>query len=329
MINLKLKKKLVICVLTVYTMFITAAGTLAASVVPLGNAVGIQVYTEGLLIVGSSEVNGENIAKKCGIRVNDRIMRINGEEATSCEQLADALNSNPQGVELSLIRGEQEIVVNALPKKGNDDVYRLGLWVRDSTAGIGTLTYYDPSTQSFAALGHGINDVDTGNILSVKSGNILNCSILSVTKSEKGSPGELNGAFDADKKGDVKINTSIGIFGTFDSAPQNITEAIPVAEKSQIHEGDAYILSDALGQLDKYSIKINKITNDADKALIVEITDQRLLNAAGGIVQGMSGSPIIQNGMLAGAVTHVFVNSPNKGYGTLAENMLEITCKLK
>lgn len=298
------------------------------SVVPLGKAVGIQVYTDGLLVVGTSDVNGENIAKKYGIRVNDRIMSINGSKAESCEQFSDAVNQNPQGVTLSLKRDNLDIEVNAVPAMTEDNVYRLGLWVRDSTAGIGTLTYYEPNSQTFAALGHGINDVDTGNILSIRMGNILGCSILSVTKSSKGAPGELNGAFDGDKIGEVNINSQIGIFGKMDNPYTQGGEAIPVASREQICEGDAYILSDALGKTDKYSIKINKITDDLDKGLVIEITDQRLIDAAGGIVQGMSGSPIIQNDMLVGAVTHVFVNSPAKGYGAIAENMIDMTYKI-
>ena len=315
-------------VIAVLGIFFSAAEAEEIRVVPLGKAVGIQVYTDGLLVVGSSEVNGENIAKKYGIKINDRIMSINGEDAKSCEQLSEAINLSPKNVELSVRRDNQDILINAVPAMTGDNIYRLGLWVRDSTAGIGTLTYYEPSSNTFAALGHSINDVDTGNILSVKSGNIRDCSILSVTKSTKGSPGELNGAFDGDKTGEVQLNTHIGIFGSFDAPPQNSEEAIPIAAKAQLHEGEAYIISDVLGQRDKYTVKIDKITNDADKGLVIEITDQRLLDATGGIVQGMSGSPIIQDGRLAGAVTHVFVNNPSKGYGTLAENMIDMTNKL-
>ncbi len=295
------------------------------NVIPIGEAVGIQVYTDGLLVVGFSDINGENIAKKNGIRLNDRIMEINGETAQSCEQLSDAVNKCPEGVELSVRRDNQDIMINAVPAMTENNVYRLGLWVRDSTAGIGTLTYYDPSSNTFAALGHGINDVDTGNILTVKSGNIQNCSILSVTKSEKGTPGEINGVFDGTKIGEISVNSDIGIFGSADLDSEISGNAIPVAAKEQLHEGEAYILTNVLGRAEKYTVNINKITSSADKELVIEVTDNRILAAAGGIVQGMSGSPIIQDGMLAGAVTHVFVNNPSKGYGALAENMIEMT----
>lgn len=300
----------------------------STEVVPIGKTVGIRLYTDGMLVIGSAEINGRSIAKESGIRINDRINKVNGKSIESSEEFSQIVNDNPDGVQLSVTRDNRNLEINAVPEK-DKDVYRLGLWVRDSTAGIGTVTYYNPQTMEFAALGHSINDVDTGNILSVKSGNILNCNILSVTKSEKGLPGEINGSFDSTELGSIAINSNIGIFGKmtcneFDSS----SNAIPVAAKDQVTEGEAYILSDAFGsENNQYSIEIKKITNSADKGLVIEITDQRLKDMAGGIVQGMSGSPIIQNDMLVGAVTHVFVNSPLKGYGTLAENMIDLQRK--
>lgn len=300
-------------------------------VVPVGKTVGVKIYTDGLLVIGTSDVNGENPAKKYGININDRIKKINGEDIETAEEFAKTVNEHSDGVLLSLTRDNQNIEINAVPTPDDSGVYRLGLWVRDSTAGIGTVTYYNPADKTFAALGHAINDVDTGNILPVRAGNILNCDIISVTKSQKGSPGEINAAFDGDKIGNVYENEEIGIFGKMCCDEfSGIGETIPVAAKSQITEGDAYIISDAFGEENnKYSIKITKITNNADKGLVIEITDPRLIEQSGGIVQGMSGSPIIQNGMLAGAVTHVFVNSPLKGYGTLAENMIDASNKIK
>ena len=295
-------------------------------VVPMGKAVGIRLYTDGLLVVGITDVNGSNIARDSGIKVNDRIKEINGEYAASSERFSEIVNESPDGITLEIERGNKEMLIHAVPVLAEDNVYRLGLWVRDSTAGIGTVTYYDPASGSFAALGHSINDIDTGNILSVKSGNILNCDILSVTKSKRGSPGEINGAFDGDPIGDILINSGIGIFGkvTDDNFAAS-QDAVPVAARGQVHEGDAYILSDAFGNgTEKYSVKINKITGDADKGLVIEITDDKLLEVSGGIVQGMSGSPIIQDGS---AVTHVLVNNPKRGYGALAENMIDAQIK--
>ncbi len=311
--------------------FFSRASAEEIRVVPVGKTVGVKIYTDGLLVIGTSEVGGENLAKKYGIKINDRIKKINGEDIETAEEFAQAVNEHSEGVLLSVTRDNRNIELNAVPSPDDSGVYRLGLWVRDSAAGIGAVTYYNPADKTFAALGHAINDVDTGNILSVRAGNILNCDILSVTKSQKGSPGEINAAFDGDKIGNVYENEETGIFGKMCSDEFSLAgDTIPVAAKSQITEGEAYIISDAFeGEDDKYSIKITKITNNADKGLVIEITDPRLIEQSGGIVQGMSGSPIIQNGMLVGAVTHVFVNSPLKGYGTLAENMVDVSSKIE
>ncbi len=298
-------------------------------VIPIGKTVGVKLYTDGVLVIGSTEVNGRDIAEECGIEINDRIVSVNGNKVDSTEEFSKIVNENPDGVSLSVLRDNDHLTINATPEYSADEIYRLGLWVRDSTAGIGTVTYYNPSDNTFAALGHGINDIDTGNILSVKSGNILHCDILSVSKSKKGVPGEINASFNGDSIGNISINSQIGIFGKMSCDEyKNYGESIPVATKSQVHEGDAYIITDAFGgEQEQYSIKIKKITDNVDKALIIEITDDRLIEQSGGIVQGMSGSPIIQDNRLVGAVTHVFVNSPLKGYGTLAENMIDIANK--
>ncbi len=314
--------------LTLFIFIISLAASAYAEeikVIPIGKAVGIRIYTDGLLVIGTSEINGENAAKKNGIKVNDRITQINGKEVSTTDEFSKTVNEHPDGVNLEIVRDNRNIEINAVPVLSEDNIYRLGLWVRDSTAGIGTVTYYDPSGKSFAALGHAINDVDTGNILSVKSGNILDCDILSVTKGQKGSPGELNGTFNGNIIGDVKVNAKTGVFGKMLSDSfLDYSNPVPVAAKEQVHEGEAYIMSDAFGNnTEQYSIEINKITDDSDKGLIIEITDKRLIDRSGGIVQGMSGSPIIQDGRLVGAVTHVFVNNPLKGYGTLAENMID------
>lgn len=318
--------KKIILFLTLSLCLLSTSYANAVEVIPIGKTIGVKIFTDGLLVIGSSEVNGKNIAKEYGIRTNDRIKGINGESIDNTEKLVRLVNENPEGVRLSVTRDNRDIEIDAVPARGDDNVYRLGLWVRDSTAGIGTVTFYNPATRDFAALGHCINDVDTGNILSLKSGNILNCNILSVTKSEKGAPGEINGAFEGDAIGNISVNSQIGIFGKMTCNEFNSAgDTLPVASRNEVETGEAYILTDAFGdENNKYSINIKKITQSTDKALVIEITDSRLIDSAGGIVQGMSGSPIIQNGKLIGAVTHVFVNNPLKGYGTLAENMLEI-----
>lgn len=298
-------------------------------VIPSGESVGVKIYTDGLLVIGTSEVTGKDgtvsfPAGKCGLKINDIITKANNTEIKTTEQFSEIIRQNSSGINLTVKRADKYFDTFAVPVITADDSAKLGIWVRDSTAGIGTVTYVNPADNSFAALGHGICDVDTGNILSVKSGNILNCSVLSVIKSEKGMPGELSGTFDCKETGTITKNTSSGIFGKIEPSSFALSsDAVPVASCSQVEEGAAYILSDIDGNgVKQYNIEIKKVSkNSIDKSIVFEVTDDVLKEKAGGIVQGMSGAPIIQNNMLAGAVTHVFVNNPEKGYGIFAENM--------
>ncbi len=292
-------------------------------VVPLGEAVGVKLYTDGLLVVG---MDSGSPVKNSGIKVNDRIEAANGSELISSEQFAQIINDCGGELTLTVNHDGETQDISVTPDVCTDGGKKLGLWVRDSTAGIGTITYYNPKNNTFAALGHGINDVDTGNILTVKSGNILPCKILSVTKSENGKPGELNGSFDGSPIGEIRLNAENGIYGTASALSEGA--AMPVADADEVSEGSAYILADVDGcGVKEYSIEIIKVApnNKSHKNIVISITDETLLNLTGGIVQGMSGAPIIQNGKLAGALTHVFVNDSDKGYGTFAENMAEIS----
>lgn len=240
--------KKIILFLTFSLCLLSTSYANAVEVIPIGKTIGVKIFTDGLLVIGSSEVNGKNIAKEYGIRTNDRIKGINGESIDNTEKLVRLVNENPEGVRLSVTRDNRDIEIDAVPARGDDNVYRLGLWVRDSTAGIGTVTFYNPATRDFAALGHCINDVDTGNILSLKSGNILNCNILSVTKSEKGAPGEINGAFEGDTIGNISVNSQIGIFGKMTCNEFNSAgDTLPVASRNEVETGEAYILTDAFG----------------------------------------------------------------------------------
>ncbi len=315
------KKASAAAVILSVSMLYISAGAEGISVVPSGEAVGVKIYTEGLLVVGMSD---NSPAEKCGVRVNDRIEYVNGCELLTSEQLADAVCGSEPSVTLTVDRDGKTLDIEISPEKDSDGEMKLGLWVRDSTAGIGTLTYYNPEDNTFAALGHGINDVDTGNILTVKSGNILPCKILSVTKSENGSPGELNGSFDGEPIGEIRLNAENGIYGKCLSKSRG--EAIPVAKSDEVMEGEAYILADIDGNgAQKYDVEIEKVLRNSKsrKNMVVVIKDKKLLSLTGGIVQGMSGAPIIQNGKLAGALTHVFVNNSDKGYGTFAEDMVK------
>lgn len=313
----------------VLALTVSATAYAQKQLVPVGRAVGIQLYTDGLLVIGATDTGGRNIANECGIKTGDRITAVNGRTLSNSDELSDEINKSPDGMTLDIVRDDRNLTVNAVPAQCEDGIYRLGLWVRDSCAGVGTVTYYDPETNEYAALGHAVNDVDTGNILSVKSGNILDCSIVSVTKSSRGVPGEINAVFGDTVIGDISGNTYEGIFGTVTDRNYLSGNALDIASSGEVQKGDAYILSDILGgKAEKYSVRIKRITGDADKGIELEVTDSRLIDLAGGIVQGMSGSPIVQNNKLVGAVTHVLVDNPVNGYGTLAENMLETQDKV-
>jgi stage IV sporulation protein B len=326
-------KKIPIAAIAAF-MLINASAAIAsedcAYVIPSGKSVGMKLYTDGLTVTATQEVtdaDGHNFdpAKNCGIRKGDIIYSAAGHTIESIDELAQAVNENPDGIEMEVRRGEDLMSVNADPVLTSDGTEKLGLWVRDSTAGIGTITYYMPDNNSYAALGHGISDSDTGNILSVKSGNIQQCSLLSVEKSTRGNPGEISGAFDGAEIGVIDKNTEAGVYGTITDKALFGTMPIKAASRYDVHEGGAYIMTDAAGNgVECYSVELQKVKNDSTdtKGIVFKITDERLINATGGVVRGMSGAPIIQNGEFVGAVTHVLVNDPSRGYGILGENMI-------
>ena len=299
----------------------------AESVIPLGKAVGVCIRTDGLLITGTSEVTDENghsvnAAKLADLRKGDRILAVDGNNINTNEKLGEYISNRSQKIVFSVVRDGKPLNKIASPVKTADG-YKIGLWVRDSTAGIGTLTYYNPEDNSFGGLGHGISDIDTGDILTVKKGNILTCQISEPVKGKKGTPGELNGTFTAEKLGVITKNTASGIYGKITDGCFEGTAA-ETASADEVTTGDAYILSDTDGTgTKKYTVNIQKILGKkGTKNMVISITDKTLVEKTGGIVQGMSGSPIIQNGKLVGAVTHVFVNDPTRGYGIFIENML-------
>lgn len=307
----------------------------ATYVHPSGCAVGVKLYTEGLLVVGVSVVVDQNEnevqpAKDAGIVPGDLIRAVNGTLAESSEAFADLVNKSPESVTLTVLRDGQAQDLTLQPVQTREDgKYRLGLWVRDSTAGIGTLTFSDESG-NFAALGHAITDVDTGSILTVNSGNILFCKISNATKGEKGNPGELNGTFVNTSAGTIMANTGLGIYGHITNPEYiSVNEAVQVASRSEIEEGEAYILADVDGNgVKPYTVEIKKVSKSSEvnnKGLVLKVTDQNLLEKTGGIVQGMSGAPILQNDKLIGAVTHVFVNDPTRGYGIFAQYMVNMS----
>lgn len=302
--------------------------------IPGGSVIGVTMESNGILVLGTGNVTGQDRhiyspADKI-LKEGDIIIKADGIELNDKEALLNAVENSNNDVTLTVFRNDEYIDVNVTPVKCIEDGTRkIGVWVRDSTQGIGTLTYIDPDDLSFGALGHGVYDADTGDLMALKSGNVVGSTLTGIRKSEKGVPGELSGVLNkAVILGNVKANTECGIYGKVTSEAVNTlySEPIPVASIDEIQTGEATILCSLDGKnVNEYKIMIEDINtsaSDADKGLVIRITDEQLKNAAGGIVQGMSGSPIIQNGKLIGAVTHVFVREPTKGYGIFAASML-------
>ena len=301
---------------------------------PMGRAVGIKLFSDGVMVVGLAQVPGETgaaaPAKDCGLRQGDIITHINSTQVDTIEQVREVLQ-DLEGEDMSIraIRDDEQVQFTARAVQCSDGSYRLGAWIRDSMAGIGTMTFYDPDSGVFGALGHGISDVDTAQLMPLSSGSIMYAEVTDVKKGESGNPGELHGAFQVSQDmGSLYANTQRGVFGylTDQCLTQGI-EPVELAAREQIQVGEATILSNIAGdQVEEYTVEITHIypENDDDpRNMMIKVTDPRLLEATGGIVQGMSGSPILQNGRLVGAVTHVLVNDPTQGYGILAENMLD------
>lgn len=311
------------------------------NVIACGNTVGVKLKLDGILVVGVSDVKSGNMkytpVKNTGIKAGSVITEVDGKAPDGIDGLIKAIDaSNGKTMKIDFITDNEKNTAYITPILSSEDKkYHIGLWVRDSTAGIGTLTYYDNSDNVFGALGHGITDIDTGALMSVESGEIMESSIVGIKAGRSGDPGELKGVFTGNTKlGDIKINSSIGIYGTLNEEAKKklYGREYPVGVRADIKEGPATILSNINGKnIEEFEIMIQKISRqnlNGSKGMILKITDERLLKATGGIVQGMSGSPIIQNGKLIGAVTHVFVNDPTRGYGISLENMLQAASRL-
>lgn len=312
-------------------------------VVPCGDTVGVKIYTKGILVIGTSPITGIDGKeytpwRYCDIEEGDIILSANGKLLDNIGSFSNIIaHSNGKAIKLEVQREKDIKHIEITPIKVIEDKeYKLGLWVRDSTSGIGTLTFYDPKNRKYGALGHGIVDVDTNSLLTVSRGDILNSTVVSVKKGQKGNPGELKGIFLSEEFGigNVLENNEYGIYGkilNMENIPNN--SVVPVALRSEIKEGPAAILSNVDGRkIESFSIDIQKVlrqNNQNCKSMVIKVTDRRLINKTGGIVQGMSGSPIIQNGKLVGAVTHVFVNDPTRGYGVFAELMIQSINNIK
>lgn len=308
------------------------------TVVPSGQPFGIKIFTDGVMVVGMMAVDTEqgavNPAELAGLHVGDVILAVDGKTVASNGDVAAIVEASG-GKELMITarRGNTSFSVKLVPVMSKEEAkFKAGLWVRDSSAGIGTLTYYQPDNGTFAGLGHAVCDIDTGEVIPLMTGEIVGAEITGVTKGKSGQTGELKGRFlEEEKLGNLVVNCSCGVYGyaAKNKAPQG--QPAVVAMRQQIKTGKAQILACVDGTPKLYDCKVESVQLKDDSTMqnmVIEITDKKLLEQTGGIVQGMSGSPVLQNGMLIGAVTHVFVNDPTRGYAIFAENMLSETQSL-
>lgn len=302
--------------------------------IPSGQSIGVRINTDGIMVLGFGEVVDENgdlqEPTKNLLKAGDMILKINDEYIDSKEMLATCVKEAEKNsiLNMQINRKDEILNIDITPICDEYGENKIGVWVRDSTQGVGTLTYIDPISKNFGSLGHGIVDVDTKEIMQVKNGKIMETEILDIKKGEKGSPGELVGDIKNNTTlGEISLNSDVGIYGTItDNSLIENKEAYSVGLKNTVEVGEASILCTLEDNIVKeYSIQIdgiNKYSLDNSKSMVIKITDPDLLNATSGIIQGMSGSPILQNNKIIGAVTHVFVNDPTKGYGIFIENML-------
>ena len=305
-------------------------------VYPGGISIGVKINNKGALVVGYSDIStheglSESPGKVAGIELGDIIEEVNGENIETCSDLISKVKTcRNDEMTVKILRGNSELT-KKVPLIKEDNEYKIGLWVRDSTAGIGTLTFYDKDSKTFGALGHPITDGDTNVSFNIKSGTLLRSSILSIKKGERGNPGEIKGLFinENESIGTIEKNTSSGIYGDglTELINPNFNKAMTVAYRDEIKEGHAQIITTVEdGGAKAYDIEILKLLpqdEPGSKSMIIKIVDPVLLEKTGGIVQGMSGSPIIQNGKIIGAVTHVLINKPDVGYGIYIEWMLQ------
>ena len=305
-------------------------------VIPIGQVVGVKLYTSGVLVVGTSSIENQTgeIVKPfegTGIREGDSIIEIDGKIINNTEELTEAVkNSKGEEIEITYVRNDKKETCKIKPVQDRENKYKIGLWVRDSAAGVGTITFYNSDTQSFAGLGHAITDIDTGEIINTASGEIDNVNILSVVKGQKDEPGKIQGTIKNNSIiGSIYKNTKYGIYGIIKNEENlaiDYSRKIKVASRQEIKSGEAICLCGVDGKVKEYKLEIQKIylnNNYDNKSMLIKITDEELLEKTGGIVQGMSGSPIIQNGKFIGAITHVFVNDPQIGYAVFGDIMIK------
>ncbi len=305
-------------------------------VVPSGEIFGLRLFTEGVLIIKTETVDTtQGNVSPCdmaGLKKGDVILKVDGKSVVSSNALSEILSRGDKNAfEIEYERNSKirKTVLNTYYSVSQCK-YKAGMWIRDSAAGIGTMTFYDPLTGAFAGLGHGVCDIDTGEMLTFSDGDIVSAKITGCYKGEKGKAGELCGVFSGNTIGVLLSNNSKGVYGII-PVKRTQVEPLPIAMSYEVKDGKAQIIStvDESGP-HKYEVEISKINPSSaeNKNMVIKITDEKLIENTGGIVQGMSGSPIIQNGKLVGAVTHVLVNDPTKGYGIFAETMVKMMSEL-
>ncbi len=305
-------------------------------VIPLGNTIGLKLYSNGVLVIGMTEIEGCKPYENSGIQEGDLITYIDNKQITSTDELIECVNnSNGKIINITYVREGKEYVTSIEPMITAENEYKLGLWVRDGAVGIGTATYYEPSTGNFAALGHGIIDSDTEELISIESGEVVTTNVINIEKGVEGNPGQIKGTVvNGQTIGEIYSNTEFGIYGKITSKNKlNIIEenSLDVATRDEIEVGPAKIiltLEDGIRK--EYDIEITKIyknNNSDNKSMLIKVTDEDLINLTGGIIQGMSGAPIVQNNKFCGAVTHVFINNPTEGYAVFGDLMLKTSTK--
>ena len=307
------------------------------TVIPCGSSIGIKLRTDGVLVIGKSSVEGyDNKLYKpyegSDIKEGDLIIEINNNKIVTVQDLTDMINkSEGKDISIKYNRDDSIYTTSIEPIKASDDKYKIGLWVREGNAGVGTLTFYHPESKTFAALGHGILDVDTEKLLKISTGDLLKSNVIYISKGKRGEPGELKGTITGQPIiGTINKNSTFGVYGTLtDTSAINLNREneIEVALRNEIREGSAKIWCsvDDSG-IKEYNVEIKKIFKNSDetnKNMIIKVTDDELIDKTGGIIQGMSGSPIVQNGKFIGAVTHVMINDPTVGYAVFADIMIK------
>lgn len=314
--------------LIVWTFFILLSPLTALAysdyIIPGGGNVGIEVNSKGILVVGFYKVNDEYIAKENGFIVGDRIIAVNNDKVENIEEMVDKINNSKNEITYTVDRNGKKINLK-VKKLIEENIYKTGMYVKDSIIGIGTLTFIDPNTRKFGALGHEILERTTKEKFEIKDGKIFKSDVTGISRSEPGTAGEKNAQYNKNEVyGNINKNTISGIFGDYiDKFPYDTT--LKVGTKDDVKEKEAIIRTVINeNEIQEYKIKILKVNKNSDtKNILFEITDEKLLNKTGGVVQGMSGSPIIQDNLIVGAVTHVIVNDTKKGYGIFITTMLE------